>query len=72
MKTRQSHQGRLTVLKHTKAKSKQADKEYIMTTEQTNITEATAQVVAEATRVAVQAMAVANADSSERTQNSGP
>ena len=39
-----------------------------MESEQTNITEAIAQVAAEAVRVAVQAMAAGNADSSERTQ----
>ena len=46
-----------------------------MAIEQTNITEAIAQAVAEAARVAVQAMAVAGVENSKRhegTQNAGP
>ena len=39
-----------------------------MATEQTNLGEAKAQAIAEAARVAVQAMAMANTDSGERTQ----
>ena len=43
-----------------------------MAPEQKNITEAAAKLATEAARVVVQAMAVANADNSERTQNAGP
>ena len=43
-----------------------------MLTKQTDITEAIAHVAAKTARVVVQAMAVANADNSERTQMQDP
>ena len=48
LRTRQSHQGRLRIIKHTKASTKQTDKQGIMATEQANITEAVVQVAAKA------------------------
>ena len=61
-----SHQGRLRMIKCTKASTTQIGKHAIMATEQANITEAVVQVVAEAARVAVSAMAIASADNSQR------
>ena len=43
-----------------------------MASEHINMTEAIAQVAAEAARIAVQAMGVANADNSQRIQNVVP
>ena len=62
MRTRQSQQGRLRILQCTKASTKETDKQAIMANEQEIITEAVIQVAAMATRVAVQAMAMASAD----------
>ena len=43
-----------------------------MTTEHTNITEAIAQVLTEAERLTVQAMALSRTDNSKGTQKAGP
>ena len=72
MRTRQSHQGRLRILKHTKASTKQTDKQSIMATEQAYITEAIVQIAAEVARGAVQTIAMASTDNSAREQNVGP
>ena len=72
MKTRQSKQGRLRVPTHTKASIKQSDKQDIMATEQGNISEAIAQVVAEAVGVVKQAMAMASTDNNQRHRMQDP
>ena len=72
MRTRQSHQGRLRIIKHTKASTKQIDKQAVMATEQANITEVVIQVAAEAARGEVQAMAMASVDNNQRAENGEP
>ena len=72
MRTRQCHQGRLRIIKHTKVSTKQTNNQAVMTTGQANITETVVQVVAEAARVVMQAMAMASAGYNQRAENAGP
>ena len=68
---RQKHstQGSLKALTGREAIPKQNDKYDIMASEQANITETIAQVAAEAARVEVHHMVIANIDNSQRIQN---
>ena len=72
MRTRQSHEGRLGIIKHKRACTKQTDKHAIMATEKGNTTEAVVQEVAKIARVAVQAMVMASTDNNQRAQIIGP
>ena len=69
MRTGWYHKGRFKIIKCTKTSTKQTDEQAITATEQANI--AVVQVAAEAARVAVQAMAIASANSNQRAQNVG-
>ena len=55
MRTRQSLQGGLRIIKHTTASTKQTDKQAIMAAEEATIAEGEVQVATEAAKMAVQA-----------------